>query len=397
VTDPVAVTEITGVIDKLFSGYSVTVDMPDEGPRTLLAMTSARILHPVSVTQNLPSGLWQPSNGADLLIITCRELRSSLEPLASYRRSQGLSATIVDVEDICDEFSFGDKSPQAIRDFLAYTNTSWKKKPRYVLFAGDASYDPRNYLGFGGTDLVPTRLIDTQFMETASDDWFADFNDDDLPELSVGRLPARTSEEATLMVNKVIRYDQSKPSEEALLVADRNDGFDFEAASLAIEPLLTDLRANEVFRSRMDDATARALLIEAINRGQRIVNYAGHGSADAWRGALLTSNDARFLENARLTVFVMMNCLNGYFQDVGRDSLGESLMKAERGGAVAVWASSGMTAPDGQTSIDQEFCRQLSDRNATIGEAIRNAKAATGDRDIRRTWMLLGDPAMHVK
>jgi hypothetical protein len=195
----------------------------------------------------------------------------------------------------------------------------------------------------------------------------------------------------------VIRYDQSKPSEEALLVADRNDGFDFEAASLAIEPLLTDLRANEVFRSRMDDATARALLIEAINRGQRIVNYAGHGSADAWRGALLTSNDARFLENARLTVFVMMNCLNGYFQDVGRDSLGESLMKAERGGAVAVWASSGMTAPDGQTSIDQEFCRQLSDRNATIGEAIRNAKAATGDRDIRRTWMLLGDPAMHVK
>jgi len=238
VTDPAAITEIVGVIDKLFSGYSVTVDTPGEGPRTLLAMTSARMLQPISITQNLPSRLRQPANGADLLIVTFSELMPSLEPLASHRRNEGLSVTIVNVEDIFDEFSFGYKSPQAIRDFLAYTNTSWKKKPRYVLFAGDASYDPRNYLAFGGADLVPTRLIDTQFMETASDDWFADFDDDGLAEIPVGRLPARTSEEAALMVSKIIGYEQSKPSEEALLVADRNDGFNFEAASLALEPLL---------------------------------------------------------------------------------------------------------------------------------------------------------------
>ncbi|HXI94070.1 MAG TPA: C25 family cysteine peptidase, partial [Blastocatellia bacterium] len=397
VTEPVDITEITGVIDKLESGYSVTVDMAGEGPRTLLAMTSARILQPNSIAQNFPSRLRQPANGADLLVITSRELMSSVEPLASHRRSEGLSVTIIDVEDIFDEFSFGSKAPQAIKDFLAYTITSWKKKPRYVLFAGDASYDPRNYLGFGETDLVPTRLIDTQLMETASDDWFGDFNDDGLAEISIGRLAARTAEEATLMVNKLIRYDESKPSEEALLVADRNDGFNFEAATLAIEPLLTGLRANEVFRSRMDDATAKNALIEAINRGQKIVNYAGHGSADAWRGGLLTSNDARELANSRLTLFVMMNCLNGYFQDAAADSLGESLMKDGRGGAVAVWASSGMTTPDGQALLDQEFYRQLSVAGTTFGEAIKNAKAATDDLDIRRTWILLGDPAMRVK
>ena len=277
------------------------------------------------------------------------------------------------------------------------TTTSWKRTPRYVLFAGDASYDPRNYLGFGKTDLVPTRLIDTRFMETASDDWFADFNNDGLAEISIGRLVARTAEEATLMVNKLIRYDQSKPSEEALLVADRNDGFNFEAASLAIEPLLIGLRATEVFRSRADDETAKNLVIEALNRGQKIVNYAGHGSVDRWRGGLLTSNDATVLENSRLTLFVMMTCLNGYFQDVAFDSLGESLMKDGRGGAVAVWASSGMTTPDGQALIDEEFYRQLSDGRATIGEAIRKAKTATGDPDIRRTWILLGDPSMRVK
>lgn len=46
-------------------------------------------------------------------------------------------------------------------------------------------------------------------------------------------------------------------------------------------------------------------------------------------------------------------------------------MKAGRGGAVAVWASSGMTTPDGQTLIDQEFYRQVSAGSATLGEAIR--------------------------
>ncbi len=48
-----------------------------------------------------------------------------------------------------------------------YAATTWKKKPRYVLLAGDASYDPKNYLGFGDLDVVPTKLLDTTFMETA--------------------------------------------------------------------------------------------------------------------------------------------------------------------------------------------------------------------------------------
>jgi hypothetical protein len=268
-----------------------------------------------------------------------------------------------------------------------------------VLFAGDASYDPRNYLGFGETDLVPTRLIDTQFMETASDDWFADFNDDGLAEMMIGRLPARTEQESAVMAGKLISYDGSSPSPDVLLVADRNDGFNFEAASLALKALLPPaVRASEVFRGRLDDATAKSLLLEAINRGQKIVNYAGHGSTDAWRGSLLTSDDARGLYNSdRLSLFVMMNCLNGYFHDVARDSLGEALLKAEKGGAVAAWGSSGMTMPDGQAALNQELYRQLFDSRLTLGEAIRKAKEAIGDNDIRRTWILLGDPTMHMR
>lgn len=78
---------------------------------------------------------------------------------------------IVLIVDIYDEFSFGEKSPQAVKDFLSYASSNWKRKTRYALLVGDASYDPKNYLGFGDWDLVPTKLIDTGYMEASSDDW----------------------------------------------------------------------------------------------------------------------------------------------------------------------------------------------------------------------------------
>jgi hypothetical protein len=91
--------------------------------------------------------------------------------------------------------------------------------------------------------------------------------------------------------------------------------------------------------------------------------------------------------------------LNGYFNDPALDSLGESLMKAE-GGAVAVWASAGMTQPDGQAAMNQQLYRLLfgaSGQSLSLGEAIAKAKSAAGDTDIRRTWILFGDPTMRLR
>jgi hypothetical protein len=48
---------------------------------------------------------------------------------------------MADVGDIFDEFSFGEKTPQAIRDFLAYAKDNWRTSPRYVLLAGKAHGD----------------------------------------------------------------------------------------------------------------------------------------------------------------------------------------------------------------------------------------------------------------
>src|SRR6185436_778059 len=214
--------------------------------------------------------------------------------------------------------------------------------------------------------------------------------------------PIRDADEAATMVSKLISYSQSKPSSSVALVSDENDGFDFEQASSQLRPLFpSSISIGEIRRGELDSQSAKSRLVEAINRGQKIINYVGHGSANQWRGSLLTSADASALTNRdRLPVFVMMTCLNGYFHDAATDSLAEALVKAENGGAVAVWASSGMTMPAAQTVINKEFYQAVFAGNTnamTIGEATRRAKLAAKDSDIRLTWILLGDPTMRLK
>ena len=267
---------------------------------------------------------------------------------------------------------------------------------------GDACVDPKDYLGKGDNDLVPTKLIDTTFLETASDDWFADFKETGLPEMAVGRLPVRTKEEAAAMIAKIISYDSLPKAGSVLLVADSHDGgIDFDTPTAGLRPLIPDEMAVEILhRGSMDAVAARGSLLDSLGRGQRVVNYAGHGSVDLWRGGLLTGGDARtVVNNGTLSVFVMMTCLNGYFQDASLEGLAESLMKADHGGAVAVWASSGMSDVQPQTKMNQELFRLLfgaNRRSMTLGEATMKAKAAVTDSDVRRTWILFGDPTTRL-
>jgi Peptidase family C25/Fibronectin type III domain len=399
ITDANAVQELVGAVQSQGGGYGVSLTVPGTGQRTLLAVASD-LAKPASVTLNTSSSWRQPANGADLVVITRREFAAALDPLVGLRRQQGLGVAVVDIEDVYDEFSFGQKTPQAVRDFLLYAATSWKKKPHYVLLAAEASYDPKGYLGLGDLDMVPTRLFDSELLETATDDWFVDFNNDGVPELAIGRLPARTANEALVMATKIARYDSQSPAESLLLVSDMNDTFDFTSASESLRGLIpADLRAVSLHRGDVDDQTLHGELIAAINGGQRLVNYVGHGSVELWRGSLLTAGDVSNLtNNGQLTMFVMMTCLNGFYHDPALDSLGAALLKSERGGAAAVWASSGMTLPDAQAVMNQEAYRQLfSGQRLTIGDVMTRAKAVVANGDVRRTWILLGDPTMRLR
>jgi hypothetical protein len=402
VTDPGLVQELNGQVIPVKGGFAVKVTPSATGQRTLLALTDARAKSPAALSLNRPSSLASIAGGSDLVIIAHRDFAEGVEPLKALRESQGLFVASVDIEDVYDEFSFGQKSPQAVRDFLALAREMWTRKPRFVMLVGNASRDPKNYTGFGDLDFLPSKIIDTSSMETASDDWYIDFGDDEATSMSIGRLPARDAEQLSAMVSKIIGYEQDTPSSEALLYADSNAGFDFESATAALAPLLpAGVTPEQINRGQIDAATARARLLQAIQRGQKLVNYAGHGSATIWKDFVLTADDADSLNNdGRLPLFLMMTCLNGYFLDPGAFSLAESLMKAKTGGAIAVWASSGMTAPGEQMLMNQElygFIFPGGGQPVTLGEAMARAKAAINDRDVRRTWILFGDPTTRLR
>ena len=92
-----------------------------------------------------------------------------------------------------------------------------------------------------------------------------------------------------------------------------------------------------------------------------------------------------------------MTCLNGYFHDLYTESLATALLKSPNGGAVAVWASSTLTEPYPQFQMNKELLRQLfGGTPVTIGDAVRAAKQATQDLDVRRSWLLFGDPSMKL-
>lgn len=358
-----------------------------------------------AITSNRPSDLRSGEHAADLVIVTHRDFLESVKPLQSLRESQGLRVAVVDVEDVYDEFNYGDKSPQAIKDFLAFAKANWRTAPRFALFVGDASLDPKNHLGRGDSDFVPTRLIDTLLMETASDEWLADFDGDGLAEMALGRLPVRTAGEASRIINKIVSYESAPRTRDILLVSDLNDGIDFQSERDEVRTLVpADVKVALIDRCTLGTTAAKSQLIESLNRGPGIVSYFGHGNVDQWRGGLLTSADAGALANGEmLPVVFAITCLNGYFQDPALESLAESLLKAERGGAVAVWASSGMCDAGPQSLMDQEMFRAIFAGNGsgegalTLGEAVMRVKNSVKDSDVRLTYILFGDPTSRVK
>ena len=148
------------------------------------------------------------------------------------------------------------------------------------------------------------------------------------------------------------------------------------------------------------DAQVRTDILAGFNQGRALVNYSGHGNVDVWTGAnLFMTSDALALTNGnKLSFVVVMDCLNGYFQDPNLLSLGEAFLKAPNGGAVAAFASSGLTIAQGQHDMGHELYTQLYGTSPiTLGDAIKIAKGATFDIDVKRTWIFFGDPSMKIR
>ena len=404
ITNPLAISQLTGAVSQQNGGYGITLGLPQSGPqtRTLLIFSGDQISPPSALAFHAPAALAAQSFGSQMIIITHPDFQSALAPLVSLHESRGLGVKVVTIDEVFDAFNYGERSPYAIRDFLQSAESNWIRKPQYLLFVGDASLDPRNYLGLGDFDFVPTRIIETAAFKTASDDWFSDFNQTGFATIATGRLPVRTASDAQLVVSKIVNYEKglaaNTANQQALLVADQNIGADFTTATkFAATDLPTSLQPVEIFADGQDPGVVSQQIFAALNAGPLLVNYSGHGAEEQWSFSdLLDDTSAANLSNGdQLSVYFLMDCLNGFFQDVYATPLANALLLAPNGGAVAVWASSGFTNQPPQASMDQALLQILkTNPSMPVAAAILEAKTGVTDNDVRRTWIFFGDPAM---
>jgi len=382
-------------------GYRV--HLPAGRGRVMYAVEDSAVLSAASITRNAPSSLATSAHNAEFVIISYKDWMTQANDWATYRRSTGMTVEVVNIEDVLDEFSFGVTDSLAIRSFLQYAKGNWQTAPRYVLLIGDATFDPKNYTGLGNFNFVPTKLVDTIYLETASDDTLADFNDDGLAEIPIGRSPARNSAEVTQLLNKTKTFEQTSAqgfSRGMIFASDLPNGWDFAATNERLRNLLP-AGTNSAMINR-GETNAKTRLLNEMNTGKFFINYAGHGYTTGWQSNFFTKADATAMTNSNnLSIFTLLTCLNGFFHqpNVLGESLGEALLKAENGGAAAVWASTGDTTPDIQEIMATRFYQQLSLGNLKrLGDLTNDAKTViSSGRDVRLSWALLGDPTLKVR
>ena len=348
-----------------------------------------------------PASQLHGRHSIDYLVITHESLRGGAEALADYRRSTGLDSMVVTVEEIENEFASGFPTPHAIRDFLRYTNDRWLRAPRYVVLVGEGSWDYRNVYGLSDSLVPPLMELGTNGIY-ASDNSLADVvGDDALPEMAIGRIPVATTEELDAYVAKVRAFEARGRDQRLLLLSDTDDrGGLFQEDVRSIAP--TNAPLQEVSLNDLPIAAARSALLTALGEGGGVVTYSGHGGLDRLAmGGLMLSSDVAQLKNLdRLPILISMSCSTNRFSVTGFDSLGENLVQEETGGAIAVWAPTGLTAHAQTKLLVGPFLERVYGDSERLGDAVLGAlqdyaQKADSER-LLTVFTLLGDPALRI-
>jgi hypothetical protein len=172
------------------------------------------------------------------LIITTEEYKEPANKLAKWKTRKGVPSEVItitatDPDDIRDEVK------SIIRE--AYENGN--PPPTYVLLLGDVEDIPTNY----ETRLVMPTLFLPGMNRVASDQSY--FNMDEhgyIPEMIHGRISVDTVEQARVIVNKILAYERTPPSNVAffnstLFAGDFYDWEDMNAVEDTPFPFLSAL------------------------------------------------------------------------------------------------------------------------------------------------------------
>jgi len=376
----------------------------------------------------------------DMIIISPERFIGQLENYRQYREAQSdINVSMVALEDIMMQFSFGMYDPAAVRDYLRFAYLNFPEPvPSMVLLVGDASYDYENNLQMGTPNYFPPFIHELD--NTASDDNYVYFGDygfldgdssyqylgDRGYDMMIARWPVRNATDLANIVDKVMTYEASTNFDPwrttITFVADDEYGSGGQYEGLLhttqTEMLLSNhlpeaYRRNKIycweypFDSERAKPDVNKAVVKSVNEGSLVVNYVGHGNPETWahERIFLKAVELPQLTNAdRLALFYAASCSIGFYDDPKREGMAEELLRMAGGGAVAVMAATRLVyAGDNGALNRQVFDILFGQDELSICQSLFVAKTfrqySSGylrERLNDRKFAYLGDPMLKL-
>jgi len=400
--------------------------------RTFIVFSDADALTPAGI-EPLPNQNIHGAEAPEYVIVCHADYRQQAERLAAlHREEEGMSVMVVTQEEVFNEFSSGKPDPMAIRQMLRCLRSHGGDStllPSHLLLLGKGTHDNRDFLGTHQSTVVTYQTpssFDSEGGAYPSDDVYGYLSkyttgafDNDLT-VSIGRLPAKSSAEATHFVDKIERYMHRSDLEQAAvrgdwrnyvaLLADDADPscpYDTSFASDS-EKLARRIKAQfpymNIDRIYADAYTQQSgadgsyypdvnnALRQRMDYGCLLLNYIGHGSSNyiGTERFMEFSDIDKYANTDRLAFFVTSTCTFGKYDQVGDICGAEAFLLADAAGVGVVSASRPIHHV---YRFNADVCLNALNPANTIGDALRKAKNATG---VSHCIALLGDPALRL-
>ena len=379
-------------------------------------------------------------SAVDMVIIipTSQKLLSEAERLKTLHETyDSLRVRIVPADELYNEFSSGTPDANAYRRYMKmlYDRAGTEAdQPRYLLLFGDGAWDNR-MLSSGWRSLLPDDFLlcyesENSFSATksyVSDDYYCLLDDNeggsilkDKFDAAVGRLSARTAEEAKILVNKIYAYRTNAYAgawqNTLCFLGDDGDQNrhmqDAEAVVSTVKSLYANYDIKKIYwdaYTRVTSSTGNSfpdvtrLIKQQLQKGALVMNYSGHGGPSLLsHEAVLRITDFGEASSLRLPLWVTAACDVAPF-DGQSDNIGETAMLNKKGGSIAFYGTTRTVYASYNRLQNQSFMKYLlaskNGRRLTIGEAAYLAKNdfVSGSTEMltnKLQYVLLGDPAL---
>ncbi|MGH1542561.1 MAG: SdrD B-like domain-containing protein, partial [Arenicella sp.] len=346
------------------------------------------------------------SGNAEYLIISHPDFMDTglLEDLRDSLSNEFDGVDIVDVDNIYAEYGHHIFDPEAIRAYIKAVEAN--RGTNTVLLVGGDMYDYRQFQNQQARSFIPSIYASTDGVVNFApvDAKYVDIDDDNVPDLSIGRLPVRNVAELSILLTKRTQFLGRNYTGKALFAADGYDHiqqYDFSRdADMVSNDYFTGWDTSKAYVDTAGVQTARTSVVDGINAGQTLTAFFGHSSTNQWSfSGLFNGDDAGSLNNqGKPTVVTQWGCWNTYYVSPNEDSMGHRFMVEGDRGAVSVMGASTLTSANAERELAQLVFARLTN-GERLGDAILRAKqdyAQTNPDalDVLLGWTLLGMPEL---